>query len=88
MFNFMYFPEFRSNPETLEYYSLPGRLQRAIKGEQCDLVQIFLSLRHSGPSAYGDYDFHAMVEANTQRFASVRPAHGPAKSSQSPNRDK
>ena len=30
--------------------------------------------------AYGRDDFRAMVEAKTQRFASVRPAHRPVKS--------
>jgi putative transposase len=30
--------------------------------------------------AYGRDDFRAMVEAKTQRFAGVRPAHRPAKS--------
>jgi hypothetical protein len=30
--------------------------------------------------AYGRDDFRAMIEAKTQRFAGVRPAHRPAKS--------
>ena len=37
-----------------------------------DLAAIRLYLRQR---AYGRDDFRAMVEAKTQRFASVRPAH-------------
>lgn len=41
-----------------------------------DLAAIRLYLRQQ--RAYGRDDFRAMVEAKTQRFASVRPAHRPA----------
>jgi putative transposase len=44
-----------------------------------DLAAIHLYLQQQ--RAYGRDDFRAMVEAKTQRFAGVRPAHRPASSS-------
>jgi putative transposase len=43
-----------------------------------DLAAIRLYLQQQ--RAYGRDDFRAMVEAKTQRFASVRPAHRPSRS--------
>ena len=68
----------------------PHAVQRALGGEgyrlmlgeaisDDDLAAIRAYLQQQ--RAYGRDDFRAMVEAKTQRFASVRPAHRPAKSS-------
>ena len=43
-----------------------------------DLAALRLYLQQQ--RAYGRDDFRAMVEAKTQRFAGVRPAHRPVKS--------
>jgi putative transposase len=51
---------------------------------EVDLVAIRAYLQQQ--RAYGRDDFRAMVEAKTQRFASVRPAHRPARTP--PNQDK
>ncbi len=68
----------------------PNAVQRALGGEgyrlmlgeaisDDDLAAIRAYLQQQ--RAYGRDDFRAMVEAKTQRFASVRPAHRPASSS-------
>ena len=68
----------------------PHAVQRALGGEgyrlmlgeaisDDDLAAIRAYLQQQ--RAYGRDDFRAMVEAKTQRFASVRPAHRPASSS-------
>lgn len=68
----------------------PHAVQRALGGEgyrlmlgeaisDDDLAAIRAYLQQQ--RAYGRDDFRAMVEAKTRRFASVRPAHRPAKSS-------
>jgi putative transposase len=54
-------------------------------GEE-DLAALRLYLQQQ--RAYGRDAFRAMVEAKTRRFAGVRPAHRPAKPSQSLKRDK
>lgn len=51
-------------------------LADAINEEDLAAIRAYLQQQR----AYGRDDFRAMVEAKTQRFASVRPAHRPAKS--------
>lgn len=51
-------------------------LAEAISDEDLAAIRLYLQQQR----AYGRDDFRAMVEAKTQRFASVRPAHRPAKS--------
>ncbi|MDQ3040072.1 MAG: transposase [Pseudomonadota bacterium] len=58
----------------------PGAAYRALLNEALDdedLATIRAYLQQQ--RAYGGDDFRAMVEAKTQRFASVRAAHRPAK---------
>ena len=50
-------------------------LSEAISDEDLAAIRLYLQQQR----AYGRDDFRAMVEAKTQRFASVRPAHRPAK---------
>ena len=52
-------------------------LGEAISDDDLAAIRAYLQQQR----AYGRDDFRAMVEAKTQRFASVRPAHRPAKSS-------
>ena len=52
-------------------------LAEAINDEDLAAIRLYLHQQR----AYGRYDFRAMAEAKTQRFAGVRPAHRPAKSS-------
>ena len=52
-------------------------LTEAINDEDLTAIRRYLQQQR----AYDRDDFRAMVEAKTQRFASVRPAHRPAKSS-------
>ena len=51
-------------------------LAEAISDEDLAAIRLYLQQQR----AYGRDEFRAMVEAKTQRFASVRPAHRPAKS--------
>ena len=51
-------------------------LAEAISDEDLAAIRLYLQQQR----AYGRDDFRAMVEAKTQRFAGVRPAHRPAKS--------
>lgn len=51
-------------------------LMEALNEEDLAAIRAYLQQQR----AYGRDDFRAMVEAKTQRFASVRPAHRPAKS--------
>ena len=51
-------------------------LAQAISDDDLAAIRLYLQQQR----AYGRYDFRAMVEAKTKRFASVRPAHRPAKS--------
>ena len=51
-------------------------LAEAISDEDLAAIRLYLQQQR----AYGRDDFRAMVKAKTQRFASVRPAHRPAKS--------
>ncbi len=51
-------------------------LSEAISDEDLAAIRLYLQQQR----AYGRDDFRAMVEAKTQRFASVRPAHRPARS--------
>ncbi|MBL0227702.1 transposase [Thermomonas sp.] len=51
-------------------------LAEAISDEDLAASRLYLQQQR----AYGRDDFRAMVEAKTKRFASVRPAHRPAKS--------
>ena len=51
-------------------------LAEAISDEDLAAIRLYLQQQR----AYGHDDFRAMVEAKTQRFASVRSAHRPAKS--------
>ena len=50
-------------------------LAEAINDEDLAAIRTYLQQQR----AYGRDDFRAMVEAKTKRFASVRPAHRPAK---------
>ena len=50
-------------------------LQEAINDEDLAAIRTYLQQQR----AYGRDDFRAMVEAKTQRFAGVRPAHRPAR---------
>ena len=50
-------------------------LTEALNAEDLTAIGAYLQQQR----AYGRDDFRAMVEAKTQRFASVRPAHRPAK---------
>lgn len=50
-------------------------LAEAINDEDLATIRLYLQQQR----AYGRDDFRAMVEAKTQRFAGVRPAHRPAK---------
>ena len=50
-------------------------LAEAINDEDLAAIRTYLQQQR----AYGRNDFRAMVEAKTKRFASVRPAHRPAK---------
>lgn len=52
-------------------------LAEAINDEDLAAIRLYLQQQR----AYGRDDFRAMVEAKTQRFAGVRPAHRPVKSS-------
>ena len=52
-------------------------LAEAISDEDLAAIRLYLQQQR----AYGRDDFRAMVEAKTQRFADVRPAHRPARSS-------
>ncbi len=51
-------------------------LSKAISDEDLAAIRLYLQQQR----AYGRDDFRAMVEAKTQRFASVRPVHRPARS--------
>ena len=51
-------------------------LAEAISDEDLAAIRLYLQQQR----AYGRDDFRAMVEAKTQRLASVRPAHRPARS--------
>lgn len=51
-------------------------LAEALNHEDLAAIRAYLQQQR----AYGRDDFRAMVEAKTQRFAGVRPAHRPAKS--------
>ena len=51
-------------------------LAEALSDEDLAAIRAYLQQQR----AYGRDEFRAMVEAKTQRFASVRPAHRPAKS--------
>ena len=51
-------------------------LAEAISDEDLAAIRLYLQQQR----AYGRDDFRARVEAKTQRFASVRSAHRPAKS--------
>ena len=51
-------------------------LAETISDEDLAAIRLYLQQQR----AYGRDDFRAMVEAKTQRFASVRAAHRPAKS--------
>ena len=51
-------------------------LAEAISDEDLAAIRLYLQQQR----AYGRDDFRAMVDAKTQRFASVRPAHRPARS--------
>jgi putative transposase len=51
-------------------------LAEAISDEDLAAIRLYLQQQR----AYGRDDSRAMVEARTQRFASVRPAHRPARS--------
>lgn len=51
-------------------------LAEALNTEDLAAIRVYLQQQR----AYGRDDFRAMVEAKTKRFASVRPAHRPAKS--------
>lgn len=51
-------------------------LSEVLNTEDLAAIRAYLQQRR----AYGRDDFRAMVEAKTRRFASVRPAHRPAKS--------
>ena len=53
-------------------------LAEAISDDDLAAIRLYLQQQR----AYGRDDFRAMVEAKTQRFASVRPAYRPAKSKQ------
>jgi putative transposase len=55
------------------YHAMPAE---AISDEDLSAIRLYLQQQR----AYGRDDFRAVVEAKTQRFASVRPAHRPAKS--------
>lgn len=50
-------------------------LAEAINDQDLAVIRLYLQQQR----AYGRDDFQAMVEARTQRFASVRPAHRPRK---------
>lgn len=52
-------------------------LAEAINDEDLAAIRLYLQQQR----AYGRDDFRTMVETKTQRFAGVRPAHRPAKSS-------
>lgn len=61
----------------------PGRayadlLGEALCAEELDAIRLYLRQQR----AWGRDDFRAMVESKTRRFASVRPAHRPRRSSQ------
>jgi putative transposase len=49
-------------------------LRDALNNEDLDAIRVYLQQQR----AYGRDDFRAMVEAKTQRFAGVRPAHRPS----------
>ena len=51
-------------------------LNESINQEDLAAIRAYLQQQR----VYGRDDFRAMVEAKTKRFASVRPAHRPAKS--------
>lgn len=51
-------------------------LADAISDDELAAIRLYLQQQR----ACGRDDFRAMVEARTQRYASVRPAHRPAKS--------
>ena len=51
-------------------------LAEAISDDDLAAIRLYLQQQR----AYGRDDFRAIVEAKTQRFSSVRPAHRPAKS--------
>ena len=57
-------------------------LAEAISDDDLTAIRLYLQQQR----AYGRDDFRAMVEARTQRFAGVRPAHRPARAT--PQRDK
>ena len=50
-------------------------LQETINDEDLTAIRTYLQQQR----AYGRDDFRAMVEAKTQRFAGIRPAHRPAR---------
>jgi putative transposase len=53
-------------------------LDEAIPEDELMAIRTYLQQQR----AWGRDDFRAMVEAKTKRFADVRPAHRPVKSSQ------
>lgn len=55
-------------------------LAEAINGEDLAAIRLYLQQQR----VYGRDDFRAMVEARTQRFANVRPAHRSAKATIKP----
>ncbi len=61
---------------TLGAQGYRAMLAEAISDEDLAASRLYLQQQR----AYGRDDFRAMVEARTQRFASARPAHRPAKS--------
>ena len=50
-------------------------LSEALNDEDLAAIRLYLQQQR----AYGRDDFRAMVEAKTQRFAGVRPAHRPGR---------
>ena len=50
-------------------------LSKALNDEDLAAIRLYLQQQR----AYGRDDFRAMVEAKTQRFAGVRPAHRPGR---------
>ena len=57
-------------------------LAEALNDEDLAAIRAYLQQQR----AYGRDDFRAMVEAKTQRFASVRPAHRPARTPSNPDK--
>ena len=57
-------------------YAYRAMLAEAINQEDLAAIRAYLQQQR----AYGQDDFRTMVEAKTQRFADVRPAHRPTKS--------